>query len=192
MIVFLYFFSISTSIFKKRHLIEYNTSQLIGRNLNELERKWEMLEEYEINDQTLAILPVDKDTSQVIETKRRFYVSKTPRMIISDSCEYYGSTLDGRMHGAKVLTGIQYKTPIVVEESSPMIFFPTESPRKDLCTWINLKHVKDYYESGKKTVVLFENNKKIKVKLSKTSFQNQVYRAARLSQRLNDRKIVKK
>ena len=127
-----------------------------------------MLEEYEINDQTLAILPVDKDTSQVLETKRRFYVSKTPRMIISDSCEYYGSTLDGRMHGAKVLTGIQYKTPIVVEESSPMIFFPTESPRKDLCTWINLKHVKDYYESGKKDPFA-ENSEDVEVEETTTT-----------------------
>ena len=151
-----------------------------------------MLEEYEISDQTLAIIPISKSTSEILETNHHYYVSKSPKMIISDSCEYYGSSFEGRVKGARGLTGIRYKTPIVVEESCPTIFFPTESPKKDFCTWINLKQIKDYYANGEETTIQFENNQKINVKLSRVSFQNQVYKAARLSQRLNKKKINKK
>lgn len=151
-----------------------------------------MLEEYEINSETLAILPYKLNYSEVLEHQNHYYVLKTPRDIIEDSCKYYGSSYDGRLQGTKKLTGFNYKSPIIVEESYPMIFFPTESPKLESCSWINLKNLENYTSNLKGSVIEFKNGQKINLNISKVSLENQVFRAARLSQRLNDRKINKK
>lgn len=151
-----------------------------------------MLKEYEINSETLAIMPWEENSSEVLEKDQCFSVGKTPKGIIEDSCEYYGSSYEGRLRGTKQLTGYNYKSPIIVEESLPTIFFPTESPRQQSCMWINLKMVEKCEKTEYGTMIFFSNGEKIEVNISKISLENQINRAARLAQRLNDRKIVKK
>ena len=151
-----------------------------------------MIKNYEINEETLVVLPIDKNTTKVIETNESYTIDKNAQKIISESCEYYGSSYEGRLKGTKGLTGINYKAPIIIEESSQLIFFPTSSPRLDSCTWLNLKKVIDYEKTKLGTLVEFQNGEKFELNISKTSFQNQIFRAAMLSQRLNDGKIRKK
>lgn len=151
-----------------------------------------MLQDYEINSDTLAILPYQCEYAKVLELNNQYYVKKTPKSIISDSCKYYGSSYQGRVEGSRTLVGFYYKSPIIIEESIPMIFFPTESPRHESCSWINLSNVVgcESYFGG--SLLEFKNGSTIPLNISKTSLQNQVYRASRLSERLNDRKILKK
>ena len=72
---------------------------------------------YEINDDTLAILPIGDDKSKVIEKNKSFIVNASPLKIIDKSCKYFGSSYQGRFSGTKSLIGVSYKAPIIIEES---------------------------------------------------------------------------
>ena len=51
-----------------------------------------MVDNYEINPMTLAILPIAKNVSKVIEMDQVLTVSKSTTEIIDDSCKYFGSS----------------------------------------------------------------------------------------------------
>ena len=85
------------------------------------------MNEYEINAQTLAIIPIGKERSKIIEVNGDYIINKSPIRILDDSCKFFGSSYEGRFCGTKTLTGITHKSPIIVEESKRIIFFPTKS-----------------------------------------------------------------
>jgi competence protein ComK len=101
-----------------------------------------MLEKYEINYNTLAIVPINTRVSKVIEKERTYIVNKKSIEIIDESCRFFGSTFDGRHQGTKEMIGITYKSPIIIEESQGIIFFPTSSPRYNNCFWLALNKIK--------------------------------------------------
>ena len=101
------------------------------------------MSEYEINDDTLAIIPIDEYRSKVIEKSRSFIVEQPPMRIIDKSCRYFGSSYQGRFLGTKNLIGISHKAPIIIEETREIIFFPTNSPRQYNCAWISLKNLQN-------------------------------------------------
>ena len=84
-----------------------------------------MLEEYEINASTLAIIPIDDKTSRVYEEEGEYIINKNSNKLIDYNCKFYGSSYRGRCEGTKYLTGIKSKFPIIIEESRNIIFFPT-------------------------------------------------------------------
>ena len=98
-----------------------------------------MLDRYEINPSTIALIAVGTNETKVLEEDRVFVIKKSSTDIINHSCKYFGSSLLGRKEGTKALTGVSYKAPIIIEETQSIIFFPTSSPRFDNCSWINLK-----------------------------------------------------
>ena len=110
---------------------------------------------YEICEDTLAILPFESGKARVIETHGELIVNKTPMEIIEDSCLYFGSTYDGRHTATKYLLGISYKSPIIIEESRNIIFFPTNSPRQQDCCWISLKNIIDYKRRHNNSIIYF-------------------------------------
>ena len=144
---------------------------------------------YEINQDTVALCPITKNVSRVIELNNEFIVSKSTTKIMEDSCEYFGSTLYGRMQGTKSLIGISHKAPIIVEETNEIIFFPTSSSRKeDNCFWLRLKYIEKYYKDGNKITVEFKNNLSLNLDLSYGILDNQILRATRLESVLRNRK----
>ena len=111
--------------------------------------------------------------------------------IIEKSCEFFGSSYMGRRTGTKVLTGISHKSPIIIEESTNMIYFPTTSPRLIGCIWIALDKIKEYREVNGKILVFFKNGRKIFINISYGSFDNQYLRATKLEYILRSRKKLK-
>lgn len=150
-----------------------------------------MKTEYEINIETLAILPIGKNHSKIIEQETSFIVMKTPLEIIKNSCNFFGSSYNGRHEGTKSLIGISYKAPIIIEESNNLIFFPTSSPRYDECIWIAFNHILRYEKNDFYSKILFQNGKTLSVEISYGSLQNQVLRASLLENVIRSRKIVK-
>ncbi|MDD3392812.1 MAG: competence protein ComK [Bacilli bacterium] len=147
-----------------------------------------MIEQYEINTSTLAVLPSKNNMSKVVELDNTFLVKKSPTRIIDDSCKYFGSSYIGRFEGTKTLIGYNYKAPIIVEETREIIFFPTASPRLYECEWISLNNIKDYHRSGNKVEITFKNNVKIELLISLNTIENQILRATRLESILRKRK----
>ena len=83
--------------------------------------------DYEITFDTQVILPMDSKSSKIIENNESYVVNVTPMQILEHSCEYFGSSFDGRREGTKKLLGITHKSPIIVEESRKIIFFPVDN-----------------------------------------------------------------
>lgn len=147
-----------------------------------------MLNEYEINQSTMAILYLKKGFSKVIEEEEEFIVSKDSTEIINESCKFFGSSYSGRFEGTKHLIGVNYKAPIIIVETHEIIFFPTSSPRFENCNWICLKKVNDYEKKDSNTVLSFKNGTKIELKVSYNSFENQILRSTLLESRMRNRK----
>ena len=145
------------------------------------------IETYEINKDTCAILNLNNEVTKIIENKQEYFLPKRSFEVMEDSCAYYGSSFDGRLKGTKMILGGNYKLPIIVEETNNLIFFPTNGTNNDKCSWISLNQVEKYEPQGGYTKVTFFEGKSIILKISYTSFELQLLRAARLQTLLNKR-----
>lgn len=144
--------------------------------------------DYEITFDTQAILPVENNSSRIIENNESYVINVPPMQVLEHSCEYFGSSFNGRKEGTKKLLGITHKSPIIVEESRKIIFFPTTSPDRIDCVWINLEKVNKYYKSSsKKSIIEFKNGDIIEFDVSIGSLTNQIMRASRLKYILEER-----
>ncbi len=148
------------------------------------------MNEYFINKGTCAIVPVDKNTSRIIELDDDFIVNRSVKDIIDESCKYFGSSYQGRFEGSKNILKMSYKLPIVVEEYNSFIFFPTSSPRFDDCIWISLNNISNYKKIGDGTELLFGEKTKFFIKTSYYSLENQIFRATLLESLIRRRKDV--
>jgi len=148
------------------------------------------MNEYFINKGTCAIVPVDKNTSRIIELDDEFIVNRSVKDIIDESCKYFGSSYLGRFEGSKNILKMSYKLPIVVEEYNSIIFFPTSSPRFDDCIWISLNNISNYKKIGDGTELLFGEETKFFIKTSYYSLENQIFRATLLESLIRRRKDV--
>lgn len=147
---------------------------------------------YEITYDTEMIIPLSNNESKVIEKDDEYIVDQNTLKILEHSCEYFGSSFEGRKEGTKKILGITHKSPIIVEESRKIIFFPTNSPERKDCAWINLEKIDKYYKVDKKTSsILFKCGKLVNLNISYGSLTNQILRATRLKFILEDR-IAKK
>lgn len=147
------------------------------------------MQNYEINRNTLAIIPITKEITKIIEEDRDFIINLSSMQIIDDSCKYFGSSYEGRVEGTKNILGLKIKSPIFIEESSDLIFFPTKSPRNWSCVWINLNKIDDYEKVNSSTTkIFFSSGKAIKFNISYEIIDNQVLRATRLCVVFNKRR----
>ena len=148
-------------------------------------------ENYEINKDTVALIPKSKNKTIVYEINQTFIVNKSALSIVKNSCEYFGSSLDGRKIGTKCLVGYTHKVPIIVEESDNLIFFPTKSPRNLECSWLAYSHIYKPNRLNNKVVLELKNGKKLLLDTSITSLERQLYRSSILELAIIDRKLQK-
>lgn len=149
-----------------------------------------MRSNYEINSTTIAIVPVEEKVSKVMELEDSFLVNQSTTEIIDESCKFFGSSYSGRQEGTKKLIGVNYKSPIIIEETLELIFFPTASPRIQDCVWISLNHIEDYYKKDFSTFIDFKNGNHLELEISYGSLENQILRATRLESILRKRKLA--
>ncbi len=144
---------------------------------------------YEISNGTLAIVPNEDDNSLIYEDNERFIVEESPFKIMEESCKYFGSTYKGRKDSAKEILGAEYKIPVVIEDSTNLIVFPTTSPKAEDCAWICLNRVKNINKVDSfNTKITFDNDRELIVPCSYRSIENQLSRASRLDVILRKRK----
>ena len=138
------------------------------------------LNTYQINKDTLAIVPISKTRTKIYETDNILIVNRNTQKIIEENCQYYGSSFNGRKKGTSDLIGITHKPPIIIEDSSELVFFPTASPRLRECSWIALNNIDTYTSYEKITYIKFENDFILKLPVSPKIVSNQILRATRL------------
>lgn len=145
--------------------------------------------EYEINNETLAIIPVNPGSSKVYESDNQYLIPNNTLSVIEHSCEYFGSTYQGRYAGTKSISGLTHKSPIIIEELSRIIFFPTTSPNNPECAWISLNNILSFQagDTSNTSVIYFKNGNSLVVNISLNSLKNQIFRASRLKCLFDDR-----
>ena len=77
---------------------------------------------YEINEGTLAVMPDTNDSrkSKILEDRKEYIIDSKPYEVMDYSCKYFGSSYEGRKEGTKAVLDINYKVPIIVENSMKM------------------------------------------------------------------------
>ncbi len=146
-------------------------------------------ENYEINVDTLVIIPIGIRKSKVYEYGGEFIVKKSTRKIIEDSCLFFGSSYEGRKEGTKSLIGIEMKVPIVIEDSRCIIFFPTSSCIRESSIWISYQNLVKYTKFNEiSTVLYFHQNVTVKVGCKYNLVDNQIIRCIKLEKILLNRK----
>ena len=151
-----------------------------------------MIDEYEINTATQAIVPINEYQTRVYEEETEYIVDKPANKIINYNCNFYGSSYVGRCEGTKSLIGIKSKIPIIIEESRNIIFFPTTSIRSKQSSWIALNNIESYYKDEKNSYIKFKDGRKLKLDISFFSLENQYYRSIMLKSKLLDRILKEK
>lgn len=144
---------------------------------------------YEINVETLAIIPYGYGKSKVYEYDREFIVNDIPGNIISDSCLFFGSSIEGRREAVKNILGVDMKVPILIEDTNNIIFFPITSCINKNSIWISYQNLVKYSKIDKfSTVLYFYNNKKITIDIKYNLIDNQVIRCIKLESLLKKRR----
>ena len=150
-----------------------------------------VVEEYEWNPDSLLMKSYYQDghlLAHVYEKERELLVRQKPKDVIDYSCQYYGTSLEGNQKGASIVTNYKKKLPVVICKELNLVVFPSSSPSKDTCYWIDYSSIKDFYKSTPhKTCILFNNHVEIEVPMSVASFNTQYGRAAVLQSRLKSR-----
>ncbi len=154
----------------------------------DLKEGGEKMSTYEISEDTLAVIPIDNYRSKVVEKDKVLIVNMKPMDVIDNSCQFFGSSYHGRHKGTKKLIGVSHKSPIIIEESREIIFFPTNSPRLYDCCWISLKNIEKYKRLNNTSLVIFNTGYLLDLDISYGSLDNQVLRATRLESVLRIRK----
>lgn len=145
------------------------------------------MKEYEINNNTVALI-FENNGCRVYENGKDFFINMLPNEIIKHSCEYFGSSYKGRVDGTRYMTGITHKSPIIIEESMEIIFFPVSSPRLNECSWIRSKYIKSYKNVDKSCLLTTFNDENIILNCSTEIINNQILRSCRLESVLRYKK----
>ncbi len=147
-----------------------------------------MIEEYFINEDTLLLIPKDKKTTKIFDINGEYIIKKNIFTVVEESCQYYGSTYNGRYVSAKKTLDMDYKLPIIIDEVKEVVLFPTCSPKLSKCIWICVNNVENYSKSKKNSIIKFINGKNCEVDVTINILENQILRATLLLMKLKKRK----
>ncbi|WP_459500693.1 competence protein ComK [Bacillus sp. C1] len=151
------------------------------------------VENYVVNKNTMALLPVilgeKRIVTRVVEVEDSFFMFQKPLDIVERSCRKNGSSFLGRKDGTKELTKITHKAPIAISPTDQLYFFPTYSYSRKECAWLSHFHVANNKELlDGNLIIRFINGFAVKLEMSKSSFENQQNRTAKLRTEYEDLK----
>ena len=143
---------------------------------------------YEIDLSTLMLIGETDESTKVITINSEFIINNSAKKIIDESCKFFGSSLSDRIKATNRLVNMASKTPIVVEESRNIIFFPLRSTREKNNIWISFNNLDKYEKDGNNTIFCFKCGKKIILNFSYYIIDNQVTRSILLDYEINKRR----
>ena len=143
---------------------------------------------YEINLSTLMLIGLDNENTRVITEDDDFIIKESCKKIVDNSCRFFGSSLVDRIKATNRLVNMASKTPILIEETRNMIFFPLKSTREKNNIWISFNHLDKYIKEDNNTIFKFKNGKQITINFSYYIVDNQVTRSLILDYEINNRR----
>lgn len=143
---------------------------------------------YEIDLSTLIVFGLSETETKIITLDNDFIIKENSKKIIDNSCRYFGSCLTDRIKATNRLVNMASKTPIIIEESRNIIFFPLKSTREKCNIWISFNQLDKYLKDGRNTILKFKNGKQIILNFSYYIVDNQVTRCIILDYEINNRR----
>jgi competence protein ComK len=142
-----------------------------------------VLASYEINEDTVAIIPANHYdyASIVLEGNETYYVKKKVFQLIEEGCLEGGAKFEGRRESVIHKTGSDMKVPIPINPNENIYAFPTNSPSSHDCMWIFYFHVKEVKPNGNnkaQTMITFNNSEKLLVDVSYQIIKKQMLRTS--------------
>ena len=143
---------------------------------------------YEIDLSTVMLIGIDEFKTKVVTLDSEFIIDIDSKKIIDNSCKFFGSSLNDRINMTKRLVNVSSKSPIIVEESRNIIFFPLKSTRDKCNIWISFNNLEKYVKNGDKTMFIFKDKKQVEIDFSYYIIDNQVTRSLMLDYELKKRR----
>ena len=143
---------------------------------------------YEIDLSTIMLIGIDEENTKIITEDDEFVIDSNCRKIIDNSCKFFGSSLNDRIKATNRLINISSKSPIVIEDSRNIIFFPLKSTREKNNIWISFNNLEKYEKNDKKTIFYFKNNRLVELDFSYYIVDNQVTRSMMLDYEIKKRR----
>lgn len=143
---------------------------------------------YEIDLSTVMLIGLDDIKTKIITMDNEFVLDIDSKKIIDNSCKFFGSSLNDRVNMTKRLINIKSKSPIIIEESRDIIFFPLKSIRDRCNIWISFNNLEKFIKSGDKTIFYFKGNKQVEIDFSYYIIDNQVTRSLMLDYEVKKRR----
>ena len=143
---------------------------------------------YEIDLSTVMLIGIDESKTKVVTLDSEFIIDIDSTKIIDNSCKFFGSSLNDRINMTKRLVNVSSKSPIIVEDSRNIIFFPLKSVRDKCNIWISFNNLEKYVKNGDRTAFVFKNNKRVVIDFSYYIIDNQVTRSLMLDYELKKRR----
>ena len=100
--------------------------------------------------------------------------------ILESSCEYYGSSLKGRIISSRKIIKSSYRMPIIVSEKSNILLFPINGKNNKEQIWFNFLNIKSYEKDQEFVNVTFNTGFSQKFMLSYAILNNQMLKCSRL------------
>jgi len=143
---------------------------------------------YEIDLSTLMLIGIDDNVTKIITTEKEFIINESCKKIIDESCKFFGSSLSDRIKATNRLVKMASKTPIIIEESRNIIFFPLKSTREKSNIWVSFNQLDNYAKDNSNTIFKFKTGKEVTLKFSYYIVDNQVTRSLILDYEINNRR----
>ena len=143
---------------------------------------------YEIDLSTLMLIGINDESTKIVTIDNEYVIHECSKKIMDNSCRFFGSSLSDRIKVTKRLVNMASKTPIIVEESRNIIFFPLRSTRDKTNIWISFNNLEKYEKEENKTIIYFKCGKVISLVFSYYIVDNQVTRSILLDYEMNKRR----
>lgn len=137
-----------------------------------------------ITETTMALIPHYTNTGHLqctlLATFGEIQIEESTSFILNESCVYYGGSFDGSLKSARRVLKGQKNLPIMVSIPLKYCMIPLGSPMKKDTAWVAYQHIEDVDSNGSNSIIIFHNQVKLEVNISKSVLERRREKAAHL------------
>lgn len=137
-----------------------------------------------ITETTNALIPYYTNTAhlhcKMMGIHGYITVDKSSLDIMKGSCLFYGGDFKGNLHSSQQILEGQKILPIILSIEFDYCMIPISSPMKKDCVWVAFHHIERVYAKGKNSIIVFKNQDKLEVNITKKSLESRLNKAARI------------
>lgn len=139
---------------------------------------------YIINKETEALIEeldlYGNCYTRIIEGNKHFVVKTSIKKIFEDTLNYYCTTLEGAILGAKTVLGEKYHTPILINANEGIVLIPCGPTGRKFSIWIANNHIYKIEQLGKETIIYTHYGHQIIVPIKNKQIEMKMGQASRL------------